>query len=129
LVRLELTTLLLDGAFRQLLNCVWLMKLGVETADGKQTIVVGGITVATFVLETVRGADDAAVLCCEPPTVLVTKLSALVTASGVSVTETITFTQNEKCTKQYVPSHHNYFENSPSWEVTLYIIFRKIRHN
>jgi hypothetical protein len=68
------------------------MKLGVETADGKQTIVVGGITVATFVLETVRGADDAAVLCCEPPTVLVTKLSALVTASGVSVTETITFT-------------------------------------
>lgn len=57
------------------------------------------MTVATFVLETVGGADAADVLCCEPPTVLVTKLSALVTASGVSVTATIMFIQNEKCTK------------------------------
>jgi hypothetical protein len=76
-----------------------LIKLGVETADGKQTMVVGGMTVATFVFETVGGADAAAVLCCEPPTVLVTKLSALVTASGVSVTATVTFVQNKKSTK------------------------------
>jgi len=99
LVRLELTTLLLVGAFRQLLNCVWFMKLGAETADGKQTIVVGGITVATFVLDTAGGADEAAVLCCEPPTVLVTKLSALVTASGVSVTVTMIFNLRENCTQ------------------------------
>lgn len=74
------------------------MKLGAETADGKHTIVVGGITVATFVLDTAGGADEAAV-CCEPPTVLVTKLSALVTASGVSVTVTIIFILSENCTK------------------------------
>jgi hypothetical protein len=75
------------------------MKLGAETADGKQTIVVGGITVATFVLDTAGDADEAAVLCCVPPTVLVTKLSALVTASGVSVTVTVMFILSENCTK------------------------------
>jgi len=119
LVRLEFTTLLLDGAFRQLLNCVWLMKLGVETADGKQTIVVGGITVATFVLETVGGAGEAVVLCCEQPTVLVTKLSALLTASGVRVTVTIKFIVNEQCTKEHISLYYNYVEYCPSTEVYL----------
>lgn len=61
----------------------------VLTTDGRQTIVVGGITVATVLLTaevTVR--FDPIVL---PLTVLVTKLSEL-TISGVKVTSSSSFT-------------------------------------